>query len=1136
MDAWDRTSSTESVKRGHTKMLGKGQSGGYPPETTSELLQSISTVPVDSGNKKCLQVGAGGVQAGPQQQNQQFLLSPASLQLAQLQAQLTLHRLKLAQGGNSAAAATILNQVLSNVAMSQPLFNQLRNTMVGNPQGAFHTGVLGFPPSNSALGALAGGGFNQNPGNVRVNHPGGMGAVGQQRAEYGKTSASTYPSDTDRRVQYNLVGATSGASATAGDGQYTVINTHAKNMNNIGFQRDFYGRDVLGQQSGFSVNEQNMNVYNSTGLKEQWRGPANLSHTGGVDRVSNAANVWTAAGQPIRSRTELYNPEEPTPDPKFNPSSGISSFASSGSQGFGGYQPLHGNEETVSSGTRTLQPYQFNDYHAVTPNQLPHQCSICDKKVYNLKDWDHHVKGKLHLQNRNLYTNESSSVVSAGAVHYAVGRSSDGGLNPGGTNAMVYSAASQDVSTGANASYLPVAAMTTYPASDTGFVSHQPESKPFPPRKATTGRVVHICNLPEGSCTENDVINLGLPFGKVTNYILMRSTHQAFLEMAYVEAAQAMVQYYQLTPAAIDNQKLLIRMSKRYKELQLKKPGKDLQSIIQDITSQRGKDEMQEVEHYMPERARSRSPISRSLSPHSHSPSFTSCSSAHSPQGGPCRGPERNSNGLGPRSGSWDWSSHLRRGEDERERDDPWRNGGSVEDDRPNGRAAERWRAYQKPLDHISSRSADEREGGGGGGGGGGGSGGEGIRGNRDWHPRGSPQGMSFSSYRNKEGEFYTKEQMYKSDKPPRPPYQRHDTKPKRRDGGDHHSRSKHSEFEITEEPLRRALEDKRQGSPGKDRSKKTSRRCITAEKHEKENTTDNNDRKSKEKSVSPQQTNMPKESTESSKERDTVKERESGDDTDEECWYPKNMEELVTVDEVGGEDDSIIEPDLPELEEYVPCPKESAEEEAVDEYILPPTSSSSSSCEVQETSNEKSNQERFCEDAAASPEDHTLSPVTPDLPIPNLIDFPSEEFKAALEDTCLEDKVTKSGPSEEPMENHICVSEDSKTLEVEQVTEMINNGVQHKDDIHQKEIEAPSPSREQDKAVSEHSIPLGVEFIVPRTGFYCKLCGLFYNSEETAKTTHCRSTVHYRNLQKYLSQLAEESLSGVLAETSAAQ
>lgn len=54
-------------------------------------------------------------------------------------------------------------------------------------------------------------------------------------------------------------------------------------------------------------------------------------------------------------------------------------------------------------------------------------------------------------------------------------------------------------------------------------LSHQ-----FAQRKGA-GRVVHICNLPEGSCTENDVINLGLPFGKVTNYILMKSTNQVGL-------------------------------------------------------------------------------------------------------------------------------------------------------------------------------------------------------------------------------------------------------------------------------------------------------------------------------------------------------------------------------------------------------------------------------------------------------------------------------------------------------------------------------------------------------------------------------------------------------------------------------
>lgn len=45
-------------------------------------------------------------------------------------------------------------------------------------------------------------------------------------------------------------------------------------------------------------------------------------------------------------------------------------------------------------------------------------------------------------------------------------------------------------------------------------------------------------------------------------------------------------------------------------------------------------------------------------------------------------------------------------------------------------------------------------------------------------------------------------------------------------------------------------------------------------------------------------------------------------------------------------------------------------------------------------------------------------------------------------------------------------------------------------------------------------ALPPGVEFVVPRTGFYCKLCGLFYTSEEAAKVSHCRSAVHYRNLQ----------------------
>ncbi|XP_057698660.1 RNA-binding protein 20 isoform X1 [Corythoichthys intestinalis] len=1088
-------------------MLGKGQSGGYPSETTGEVLQS--SVPVNSADKKAPKVAgqlSGSLQAGLQQQSQQLLLTPASLQLAQLQAQLALHRLKLAQGSNTATTASVLNQVLSNVAMAQPLFNQMRNPQVGFP-----TGVLGFSASNSAL---LPGGFNQNPGNIRLNHHAAGTTVGQQGVEFGKNSGPAYSADIDRRLQYNL----GGAAAASGPA------TQAKQLNNAGFKQDFYSQDIASQQVGFNVNDHNINLYNCTGQTEQWNSPTSVSHTVNPPLASDVATVWPAPGQAVLSRNELYNPEEPTTDHKFKPKSGVLSYVTDGTQGFGSYQPIHGSEETLCSGTRTLQPYQVNDYHAVTPTQLPHQCSICDKKVYNLKDWDQHVKGKLHLQNRMLYNTEGSAVASAGAAHYTLGRPADGALNGG--DSMSYTTADQDIASGVNTSYLPAAAMKNYPLPSTGFSSHQPESKPFPPRKATTGRVVHICNLPEGSCTENDVINLGLPFGKVTNYILMRSTQQAFLEMAYVEAAQAMVQYYQLTPAMINNQKLLIRMSKRYQELQLKKPGKDVQAIIQDIASHWERDEMKELEHYAPDRARSRSPVRSSLSPQSHSPSFTSCSSTHSPQAAPCRAHERGSNGPAPRRGSWDWSSHYRRGEEDKEMDEhSRRNGCSTAIDRPNERPSDRRKAYGKPLDYAICRPTDER-----------GGGDKGMPGKRDF-PRGSPQGKSFNSYRSVEENLYMKVS--------RSQYPRHDSKSKRRNGSDHSRHSRHLDSEMIDEPLRRTPEDKKHRSLSRGRTKKPNKRCTTAEKHD--SPTRNTDGQAKER-VSPQGDNKPTDAAERLKHTNNEKLLESGETSDDECCYPKNMEEFLTVDEVG-EDDLIIEPDLPGLEEDAACPEAPAEEQT--QTMVETLPSPSLPLVALETSITKSIEEKTCEDAEIPTEtfgtdkgittetimeEHKKSPVTSEPPISKLSDFHNEEFQVKLEETSSVAKVSNSGPSEEEaIKSNVQTSEDSKVQDIIQDIEASSNATHNKvDGILKKDIEAPSSSVEQERLVIEHIIPLGVEFIEPRTGFFCKLCELFYTSEETAKTSHCRSTVHYRNLQKYLSQLAQESLN--LAEPSTTQ
>ncbi|KAM9311011.1 matrin-3-like [Gastrophryne carolinensis] len=50
-------------------------------------------------------------------------------------------------------------------------------------------------------------------------------------------------------------------------------------------------------------------------------------------------------------------------------------------------------------------------------------------------------------------------------------------------------------------------------------------------------------------------------------------------------------------------------------------------------------------------------------------------------------------------------------------------------------------------------------------------------------------------------------------------------------------------------------------------------------------------------------------------------------------------------------------------------------------------------------------------------------------------------------------------------------------------------------------------------------NVPFGVKYVIPQTGYYCKLCALFYTSEEMAKVTHCCSLAHYQKLKKTLSK-----------------
>ncbi|XP_056373338.1 matrin-3 isoform X2 [Hyla sarda] len=66
-----------------------------------------------------------------------------------------------------------------------------------------------------------------------------------------------------------------------------------------------------------------------------------------------------------------------------------------------------------------------------------------------------------------------------------------------------------------------------------------------------------------------------------------------------------------------------------------------------------------------------------------------------------------------------------------------------------------------------------------------------------------------------------------------------------------------------------------------------------------------------------------------------------------------------------------------------------------------------------------------------------------------------------------------------------------------------------------------PELAKDYDLPLFEPNRPIGVGFVVPKTGFYCKLCSLFYTNEEVAKVTHCSTLPHYQKLKKLRNKMS---------------
>ncbi|CAH0556060.1 unnamed protein product [Brassicogethes aeneus] len=78
-------------------------------------------------------------------------------------------------------------------------------------------------------------------------------------------------------------------------------------------------------------------------------------------------------------------------------------------------------------------------------------------------------------------------------------------------------------------------------------------------------RVIHIRNIPS-DVSEAEIIHLGLPFGRVTNVLVLKGKNQAFLEMGDESSATQMVNYFSTCMAQLRGRAVYVQYS-NHKEL-----------------------------------------------------------------------------------------------------------------------------------------------------------------------------------------------------------------------------------------------------------------------------------------------------------------------------------------------------------------------------------------------------------------------------------------------------------------------------------------------------------------------------------------------------------------------------------------
>uniref|UniRef100_A0A7N8X147 Polypyrimidine tract-binding protein 2-like n=1 Tax=Mastacembelus armatus TaxID=205130 RepID=A0A7N8X147_9TELE len=126
--------------------------------------------------------------------------------------------------------------------------------------------------------------------------------------------------------------------------------------------------------------------------------------------------------------------------------------------------------------------------------------------------------------------------------------------------------------------------LNMYGSSPSSMTANGSDSKKQRLDESPPSRVLHIRKLPN-EVSETEVIALGLPFGKVTNILMLKGKNQAFLELGTEEAAITMVNYYTAVTPQVRNTPVFIQYS-NHKELKTDSAlNQRAQAVLQAVSA-----------------------------------------------------------------------------------------------------------------------------------------------------------------------------------------------------------------------------------------------------------------------------------------------------------------------------------------------------------------------------------------------------------------------------------------------------------------------------------------------------------------------------------------------------------------------